>query len=177
MTFDEVLEQAIEMLRRRGRGSYRALKRQFALDDAYLEDRKAEMITIHRLATDQHGEILVWIGAPTSAPLPEASVREQEREPLSYTPKHLTEKILDLQVPTLVMHGTVDRRVPCTAGQSMAQHIPGAQFYAFGAKDTWRCALRQCTSSAKCCATLSAPAGCRNAEKPGGIDIRQEKAR
>jgi class 3 adenylate cyclase/pimeloyl-ACP methyl ester carboxylesterase len=94
MTFDEVLDQAIEMLRRRGRVSYRALKRQFDLDDAYLEDLKAEIITVHRLATDQHGEMLVWIGDSTSAPLPEAPVRDQEREPLSYTPKHLTEKIL-----------------------------------------------------------------------------------
>ena len=38
VTFDEVLEQALEMLQRRGRVSYRALKRQFQLDDAYLED-------------------------------------------------------------------------------------------------------------------------------------------
>src|SRR5215831_955846 len=94
MTFDEVLEQAMEMLRRRGRVSYRALKRQFDLDDAYLDDLKAEIISVHRLATDQNGEMLVWSGDPTLAPLPEAPVREQEREPLSYTPKHLTERIL-----------------------------------------------------------------------------------
>ena len=37
MTFDDILEQAIEMLRRRGRLTYRALKRQFDLDDEYLE--------------------------------------------------------------------------------------------------------------------------------------------
>ena len=36
MTFDEVLEQALEMLRRRGRVSYRALKVQFQLDDDLL---------------------------------------------------------------------------------------------------------------------------------------------
>ena len=38
MTFDEILDQAIDMLRRRGRVSYRALKRRFDLDDDYLED-------------------------------------------------------------------------------------------------------------------------------------------
>ena len=38
MTFEKVLDQAIDMLRRRGRLMYRALKRQFNLDDAYLED-------------------------------------------------------------------------------------------------------------------------------------------
>jgi len=36
VTFDEVLEQALEMLRRRGRVSYRALKVQFQLDDDLL---------------------------------------------------------------------------------------------------------------------------------------------
>ena len=44
MTFDEILEQAIEMLRRRGRLTYRALKRQFDLDDEYLDDLKEELI-------------------------------------------------------------------------------------------------------------------------------------
>ncbi len=70
MTFDEVLDQAIEMLRRRGRVSYRALKRQFDLDEAYLEDLKAEIITVHRLATDENDAMLVWIGDPAAAPPP-----------------------------------------------------------------------------------------------------------
>jgi hypothetical protein len=60
MTFDEILDQAIVMLQRRRRVSYRALKRQFALDEAYLEDLKHEIITVHRLAVDQDGEMLVW---------------------------------------------------------------------------------------------------------------------
>ena len=34
MTFEEILDQAIAMLQRRGRVTYRALKRQFQLDDA-----------------------------------------------------------------------------------------------------------------------------------------------
>jgi len=38
MTFDEILEQVLDILRRRGRVSYRALKRQFDLDDAYLAE-------------------------------------------------------------------------------------------------------------------------------------------
>jgi hypothetical protein len=38
MTFEEILDQAIAMLQRRGRLTYGALKRQFSLDDAYLED-------------------------------------------------------------------------------------------------------------------------------------------
>ena len=64
MTFDEVLDRVLEMLQRRGRVSYRALKRQFDLDDAYLEDLKAEIVDVHQVAMDQDGTILVWTGAP-----------------------------------------------------------------------------------------------------------------
>ena len=42
MTFDEILAQVLDLLQRQGRVSYRALKRRFDLDDAYLEDLKAE---------------------------------------------------------------------------------------------------------------------------------------
>jgi hypothetical protein len=38
MTFEEILDQAIAMLQRRGRLTYGTLKRQFQLDDAALED-------------------------------------------------------------------------------------------------------------------------------------------
>jgi transposase len=62
MLFDELLDRVLEMLQRRGRVSYRALKRQFDLDDAYLEDLKAEIIEVHRLAVDQDGTMLVWRG-------------------------------------------------------------------------------------------------------------------
>jgi hypothetical protein len=42
MTCEEVLDQALERLRRRGRVTYRAL------DDAYLADLKAEIIEAQR---------------------------------------------------------------------------------------------------------------------------------
>src|SRR5262250_357039 len=62
MIFDDILDQAIAMLQRRKRLSYRALKRQFDLDDAYLEDLKLELIKVQQLAVDQDGEMLVWTG-------------------------------------------------------------------------------------------------------------------
>jgi hypothetical protein len=43
VTFNEVLSQAIAMLQQHGRVSYRALKRQFAIDDTFLEDLKYEL--------------------------------------------------------------------------------------------------------------------------------------
>ena len=90
MTFEEVLDQAIALLQRRGRLTYRALKRQFNIDDDYLEDLKAELIQGQRLAVDEEGAVLVWTGdtaAATPTPM-------QAQVPLAYTPKHLAEKIL-----------------------------------------------------------------------------------
>jgi hypothetical protein len=46
VTFNEVLSQTIAMLQQHGRVSYRALKRQFAIDDAFLEDLKYELIAV-----------------------------------------------------------------------------------------------------------------------------------
>ena len=62
MTFEEILDQAIAMLQRRGRLTYRTLKRQFQLDDEALEDLKLELIEGQRLATDEQGTVLVWTG-------------------------------------------------------------------------------------------------------------------
>jgi hypothetical protein len=47
MTFDEVLAQIIDGLKRQGRVSYGALKRRFDLDDAYLENMKSEIIFVY----------------------------------------------------------------------------------------------------------------------------------
>jgi class 3 adenylate cyclase len=68
MTFEEVVDQALAMLQRRGRVTYRLLKRQFDLDDEALEDLKLELIKGQRLAMDEEGEVLVWTGAGGTVP-------------------------------------------------------------------------------------------------------------
>jgi class 3 adenylate cyclase len=95
MTFEEILDQAIAMLQRRGRLTYSTLKRQFQLDDAALEDLKNELIEGQRLAVDEHGNVLVWTGAEVSASHPTAPhTSSHDRLPLAYTPAYLAEKIL-----------------------------------------------------------------------------------
>jgi class 3 adenylate cyclase/tetratricopeptide (TPR) repeat protein len=91
MTFEEILDQALAMLQRRGRVAYRTLRRQFQLDEDALEDLKTEIIKAQRLAIDEDGEVLVWIGGAAS---PDVLAREQGRAPRAYTPAHLAEKIL-----------------------------------------------------------------------------------
>jgi len=63
MKFSEIVDQAVEFLRRRERVSYRALKREFDLDDESLEDLKVELIDAQRIAVDEDGKVLVWVGA------------------------------------------------------------------------------------------------------------------
>ena len=92
MTFEEILTQVHELLERQGRVSYRALKRRFELDDDYLEDVKAELIDAQRVAADEDGKVLIWTGAAGTAP---DSDGNHKRDPLSYTPIHLVEKILN----------------------------------------------------------------------------------
>src|SRR3989442_3291889 len=97
MTFEDVLDQAIAMLQRRGRLTYRTLQRQFQLDDAALDDLKDEIIYGQRLAVDEEERVLVWTGEPapaSAAAPPPARLSAPARAPLSYTPAHLTEKIL-----------------------------------------------------------------------------------
>jgi class 3 adenylate cyclase len=62
MRFSEVVDHAIEFLQQRARVSYRALKREFDLDDETLEDLKAELIDAQRVALDEDGKVLVWVG-------------------------------------------------------------------------------------------------------------------
>ena len=94
MTFEELLDQALAMLQRRGRVSYSALQRQFELDDAYVEDLKDELLFSHPEISEADGRGLVWNGeaekSPTSQPSPS---QPQSQPPSTYTPPHLAERI------------------------------------------------------------------------------------
>ena len=67
MTFEELVDQAIEMVRRRSQVSYRLLKRQFDLDDDGLEELVGSRIVYQEgqawlgLYTRRNGE---WVFLP-----------------------------------------------------------------------------------------------------------------
>jgi class 3 adenylate cyclase len=88
MDFYTLLDQVIALLRQRQRVSYRALKRQFQLDDDYLEDLKVELIRVQQLAVDYEGEMLVWTGnaGPTAPPPATSDVSPTQAEALRPVP-------------------------------------------------------------------------------------------
>jgi predicted ATPase/class 3 adenylate cyclase len=103
MTFEEIVDQALAMLQRRGRIAYGTLKRQFQLDADALEDLKTELIDAQQVATDEDGKVLVWTGARDAAPrsagggptAPEPHEGQMPQVgPMAYTPRHLAERIL-----------------------------------------------------------------------------------
>jgi predicted ATPase/class 3 adenylate cyclase len=68
MMFEEIVDQAVEMMRRRGQVSYRMLQRQFDLDDDSLEDLKDELLFSHPVV-DEAGRGLTWTGDPATPEL------------------------------------------------------------------------------------------------------------
>ena len=86
MTFDEILEQVITLLKRQGRVSYGALRRRYDLDEAYLEDLKDEIIKAQHLAIDEDGSVMVWAGGeggqtPKPASQPDRVTPTVQEEP------------------------------------------------------------------------------------------------
>jgi TOMM system kinase/cyclase fusion protein len=85
MTFEDIVDQAIDMVRRRGQVSYRLLKRQFDLDDEALADLTEELLFAHPVV-DEDGRGVVWTGQtapkPGSAELtPPAQEADQPHQP------------------------------------------------------------------------------------------------
>src|SRR5262245_27594418 len=69
--FYNIVDRVSELLRQRGRVSYRGLKREFDLDDAALDDLKFELIEIQRVALDRDGTSLV-LASGAKSPSPDA---------------------------------------------------------------------------------------------------------
>jgi predicted ATPase len=88
MDFYALLDQVVGLLRSRGRVSYRALKRQFALDDELLADLTAELRYAHYPIEEDYDQGLVWTGetAPLSEHAPPPARPETEHTPPSDRP-------------------------------------------------------------------------------------------
>jgi len=109
MNFEEILDHAIAMLQRRSRVTYRTLKRQFQLDDDALEDLKEELIHGQRLAADEDGRVLVWIGdaEPPAAPHTRTASPAVAPPPTEAERRQLTVLFCDL-VDSTALAGQLD---------------------------------------------------------------------
>jgi predicted ATPase/class 3 adenylate cyclase len=81
MTFEEILDQAIAMLQRRGRVTYQTLRFQFQLDEEHLEALKEAILFAYPQVVDAAGRGLVWSGDAGAIP-PPTSVSPQSGAPL-----------------------------------------------------------------------------------------------
>ncbi len=98
MSLYDVLDQVINLLQQRGRVSYRALKREFNLDDDFIEDLKEEISYVHESAVKADDRGFTWAGEtettpkPTSqpdktpSPEPQPVVEQAESTPVESTP-------------------------------------------------------------------------------------------
>ena len=87
MRFFDLLAIVTALLRQRQRVSYRALRREFELDDACLADLRFELVEVEQIALDQDGEILVWAGEGVAGRQHAASpLRDAARAPLAPAP-------------------------------------------------------------------------------------------
>ena len=83
MTFEEILDQAIAMLQRRGRVTYQTLRLQFQLDEEPLEALKDAILFAYPQVADVAGRGLVWSGDANAIPPPAPQSPEAERRQLT----------------------------------------------------------------------------------------------
>jgi class 3 adenylate cyclase len=96
MEFYNMLDQIVHLLRSRGRVSYRALQRQFALDDALLADLKDEILYTHHAVVEDGDRGLVWTGdtgtpAVPVTPPPQPAMQQDTHAELPPTMSHPAE--------------------------------------------------------------------------------------
>ena len=135
MDFYAVLDQIVSLLQQRGRVSYQALKRQFNLDDAYLDDLKIELIDAQQVARDDNGRVLVWVGeaaasleggATPARSAPEQPLQDVPSPPIAALPpdprlpdaerRQLTVMFCDLPTPPPCLASSTPKTCgPCCA--------------------------------------------------------------
>lgn len=93
MSFVEVVDEVTRLLRDQERISYRALKREFNLDEETLQDLKEELIHAKRVARDEDGKVLIWTASSRSRLAEDGISPDREsRSNASGTPGGLAEQ-------------------------------------------------------------------------------------
>src|SRR5215510_11980744 len=87
MTFEEILDQAIAMLQRRGRVTYQTLRLQFQLDEEHLEALKEAILFAYPQVVDAAGRGLVWSGEAGAISSPTSVSPQSAEPPVTLTPR------------------------------------------------------------------------------------------
>ncbi len=87
MTFEEILDQAIAMLQRRGRVTYQTLRLQFQLDEEHLEALKDAILFAYPQVVDAAGRGLVWSGDAGAIPPPTPASPQSVEPPVTLAPR------------------------------------------------------------------------------------------
>ena len=95
MSLFDHIARVREHLQQQGRVSFRAIRREFDVDDDGLEEIIEELVDIQQVAIREE-KAIAWTGDPATpvSITPERAPPRPTPEPLGYTPKHLAEKIL-----------------------------------------------------------------------------------
>src|SRR5215510_6215065 len=115
MDLYEVIDRVASLLQQRGRLTYRTLKLQFALNEEQLAALKEELIEGQRIARDENGKVLVWVGEGTAPVASPPSLPPPSQSPASYTPPHLADRIRAEQAALEARSGTDGERKTITA--------------------------------------------------------------
>jgi class 3 adenylate cyclase len=87
MSFIEIVDQVVALLKQRERVSYRVLKHEFALNDEAIEALKDELISAQRMAVDEDGKVLVWVGETGEREAKSVERGKAERQEPSVAPR------------------------------------------------------------------------------------------
>jgi class 3 adenylate cyclase len=94
MNLLDVVREVRRHLEENGRLSLRLLRRQFELNDDTLKEVIEELVDVQGVARREE-KALAWSGTAAAEPRRiEVATSPAARDPLSYTPQHLAEKIL-----------------------------------------------------------------------------------
>jgi predicted ATPase len=145
MTFEDILDQALALLQRRGRVTYGTLQRQFALDTVALEDLKDALLYAHPQVVDDQGRGLHWADpstlellgllldqVPTARLLLGLTARPEFRPP--WAPRaHLTQLTLTRlgrqQVEEMVLRVTGGKPLPAEVMQQIVAKTDGIPLF------------------------------------------------
>ena len=105
MTFEEILDQAIAMLQRRGRVTYQTLRLQFQLDEEHLEALKDAILFAYPQVVDAAGRGLVWSDDAGVIPPPTPASPQSVEPPVTLAPRVGTTAVAPPEPPPLRPNG------------------------------------------------------------------------